>query len=624
MVSLAKKKKKKESGRSFGGVDWATTIGLLLLCVAVASPDLVRARHADPIRLPVYRESFVKLRVGNPGRDLTLRLDQASNETLTLFVPPTSYSETVSYRGDGSWTDVVYVGPLRLRLPFRVDPSRRDGNTFVTHHGVLGLGRRSHLWHRWTRASVSASALSLGEYDRSVETGPHHFSLQSAVVDDGRTDSSSSSSSSSPSYYLPVTVASNGNDGERTERVYRAVFDPSSSVTRLPPSLYHHRHDLTLQFEDSDSNVVVELHLDERDMRIELPTNFAREQVVKQKRHGGDDGGGDDDQSDVVVLGAGLCRRFVYHDDVVRNRRRLCPTYALYDDGGSQPTFDAWASLLLVLVYVFWLVAVITERLTDRRPGHHGDGVVADRRRCTIVSRIEMYAYVAVALLVAEQVWAYDVRRYVDHHLHVRCGGGGGGYRHHRRLDAIGCGLFDAIVVGLALTIAAGLATAWRHARSCHGLAVRRCLVETTLVLGIWLCQVSRHELVVDHIFLIVVAAFHAVIRTVAALDYLLLAASATTTSDRRRRPRRRTVMDRGLLIVYALSALAFFYYYNALPFLDRFWHSYGQRLASSLALLVGIVGVPALYLFSVGNAERLERDVERLVDRVYDHNGKK
>lgn len=156
-------------------------LGLLLLVVLVAIlalfPDVSEALIQKSIRIPLYQRQYIQVKVGKPGRVLTLRLRWDKNQ-IFLYDSPYTYSNTFGDAG----SDVFYLSPdippLRLPVVYAQEPSqllstympfynglRQDTSGGVAYSGVIGLGPASPVWTHWKNFTVSKYTLVLGAYD---------------------------------------------------------------------------------------------------------------------------------------------------------------------------------------------------------------------------------------------------------------------------------------------------------------------------------------------------------------------------------------------------------------------------------------------------------------------------
>src|SRR6516164_632960 len=85
---------------------------LLLLVLTCAVEAFIHA--LDPVRLPLYMHQYVSVHVGNPGRDLRLRL-RFDLDGVYLYDDPKSYSDTFAEPPESS--DIFYLSKVKIRLP---------------------------------------------------------------------------------------------------------------------------------------------------------------------------------------------------------------------------------------------------------------------------------------------------------------------------------------------------------------------------------------------------------------------------------------------------------------------------------------------------------------------------
>lgn len=148
-----------------------TALFLLALLSAVHSLPLA---SLDPVQLPIFERSHVKLLLGNPGQLVSFRLNYSLDE-IQLHTDLSSSSQTYTEFG-GSGTELFYLGDYGLRLPFRYSADRSEPTLLLSrpgpYGGTLGLGRYSPLWKYWRRVTYSPTGITLGAHDRYTQRQP--------------------------------------------------------------------------------------------------------------------------------------------------------------------------------------------------------------------------------------------------------------------------------------------------------------------------------------------------------------------------------------------------------------------------------------------------------------------
>lgn len=155
----------------------ALLLGLLLLVLTVCEVQQTEALILKKIRIPLYQRQYVQLKVGIPGRVLTLRLrwDLSTNY---LYDSPYSYSNTFGAEGSDLFFLAPDIPPVRLPVVYSQEPSqllsphlpyynglRQDTSGGVTYNGVLGMGPDSYIWRYWTSYTLSKFTLVMGGFD---------------------------------------------------------------------------------------------------------------------------------------------------------------------------------------------------------------------------------------------------------------------------------------------------------------------------------------------------------------------------------------------------------------------------------------------------------------------------
>lgn len=329
---------------------------------------------------------------------------------------------------------------------------------------------------------------------------------------------------------------------------YRVHYEPGDPFTRLPAELYEHLDRLDVLLPRN-----THLQLEYTDYMSTLPTGFDYSVLRKQPRGSRD-----------VVLGEHTVRQLVSHNNVLERRRDIRPAYNLFDRGNTQPHFGTAAGIVLVSALVTWLLLVLSERM--------GDQVSLD-----ILSHVELYGYAAAALLAWMEHAAFRCSRVLYHHMSCS--------------ERTAWPVYGVVLAAIVCNVLVGSVLAlWRY-RSAHRLWLRRAALETALSLALWLTQIDRHLSLVDHLLLLVVAAFYAVTRSMTALDSLL-----------HRKPAARCAVT----LCYAVAAHLFALVYTITPFLDRFFYGFPHRTSSAIMLWTVFVALPLLYLFTQINIAKL------------------
>ncbi len=477
----------------------------------------------EPItKLPVYHKEYIEVLVGNPGQYLKLRMDRNSNTTIVLFDAPYKHSQTTVIYENGIGSELFYMGCVVVRLPYVINPSLRTFDTKVTYHGVIGLGKESLIWTHWPRATIGPATLCLGDYDHGVDRNTYKpFNLHGKLNEP-----------------YPATV--NGQQ-------HNVYFLPGSKYTYLPRELYI-KHDLKeplpLFYFESDAS----LGLDEEDMEERTATGFPVT-AVKQQRVNND-----------IILGEYPCLNFVSHEDHITGDQTLCPSYDFFDVGNSQPTFGSISGLLLSVALVFWLMLIFDERFQTPEQEQ-------DCREITSTLAFEIYAYVASLFVIIIEYQAFKCKRFIEHHL-PQCNG--------REC-------FDIIPIIFGITLVGGIITLFLP-RRFKWRKLRRCFVETALVLAIWISQIHQHTSMPSHLLILTVSSIYIVLRLLAILEEIIY-------WD--------LTLQFLILLLYAIFATVFFISHNLHPFITRFWFGLGDVDNAVIHLLVILGFIPTLYFIT-------------------------
>lgn len=538
---------------------------LLFLIILLSSR---RTQATVVVHLPVQHHEFVTLTVGNPGDDRLLRLDFSANTTLTLFSLPSSYSQSYAqYRSATSGSELIYIGSERMRVDTAYGSAAMRYDTPVSYHGVLGLGARSHLWRRWCRFSYSSNLLSLGEFDRSLERSTY---LPFSVIVDTHP----------PNSYVRA-------HNRHTSVEYQVRYEPGEPYTRLPLPLYNElvsgSGQLELRVGSAQLNTHFSLTISHADYMVRMPNSFEYPMLRAQRRG-----------STEVVLGEYSTRSFVSHNDWVIQKREIHPAYSMFDSGDTQAIFDSVCSVLLALVYAYWLALVMGERNRN-----------AEKR----VRLVATYAYVVCAVVALTESKAYVVERYLSHLL--------GEESSSLRSTAE---LLPALICLLAV-VSASVSTLLHRRR--HRITIHRLLLEPTLLLTMWLCQAAYGTTKVRLMFSVLLSAL-ALVSTMLVYGGAILrlgdpepAAVVATTSP----PKgsmvaqflRRDQLLHAVGIVSVVGLATFLLFFNLIPFQDCFWYGYPLRAESIAILAVCVVAIPFIYVFFGVHISKQQATIELL-----------
>lgn len=163
------------------------SVALLFLCLLHSAVGLLGYGASDPVYLHLIASDYVKLRVGNPGKLYTFRINLTLSD-IHFHRRIETESRTVTSHPDGSGSELIYIGHSVYRLPFHYasfDASDRvaEMTTATQNVATLGLGRNSPLWRHWRSYSLTRDRLVLGELDRfarlSSEDWPALISISS-------------------------------------------------------------------------------------------------------------------------------------------------------------------------------------------------------------------------------------------------------------------------------------------------------------------------------------------------------------------------------------------------------------------------------------------------------------
>lgn len=419
------------------------------------------------VKLPVVHDHYIDVIVGNPGKDLRLRVSWGSNTSLVLFSSPDEISTTY---GENPDTVLVYMGSTLVRLGYRVDARLWDRRVDVLYDGILGMGYWSDIWRYWSKATLSSHKLVLGAYDETVSRvsySPFHMIFDRLNP------------------YINVTVH---------QRNYSLVFDPSSVYSYFPRELYRNITDCDFEIKH------LHMEIDDGDIKERLISGFDRS-LIRHKSRSDDN---------LIVLGEQFIHSFVLYYDAVTRKQVVMASYDFFAEGRAQPLYSYFCMFVYFLLSVFWLGVVLTHEaheLSSRKPSD-----LHNHPRATLFSMIELYVYTSgVLVLFAESV---GFARYRTMAFFIGSG------------DHVG--YYVVFIVAMYATVLVGFAVALYAYSTMHFLSVRRIFVETT-TFGLWWLATLHWRSIFAIYSLVVVASVYSVLQSLQFFMALLTQHGALT-----------------------------------------------------------------------------------------------
>ena len=404
------------------------------------------------VKLPVVHDHYINVIVGNPGKDLRLRVSWGSNTTLVLFSSPDEISTTY---GENPDTVLVYMGSTLVRLGYKVDYNQWDRRMAVRYDGILGMGYWSDIWRYWSRVTLSSKKLVLGAYDQTVSRisySPFHMIFDKTHP------------------YVNVSVHG---------RSYSLVFNPASVYSYFPRELYRNVTDCDIKIKH------LHLEIDDGDIKEKLVSGFDRS-LIRHKISSTDN---------LIVLGEQFLHSFVLYYDAVLQKSVVMASYDFFADGRAQPLYSYFCMFVYFLLSVFWLGVVLTHELhelSNKRPSD-----LHRHPRATLFTVIELYVYTSATLVLFTE--SVGFARYRTMAFYIGTG------------DHIG--YYVVFIVVMYFSVLVGCAVALYSYSSLHFLSVRRIFVETT-TFGMWWLATLHWRAVFAVYALVIVAAVYAVLQS--------------------------------------------------------------------------------------------------------------
>jgi hypothetical protein len=439
---------------------------LFTLCSGSENFNTLDNYHADRIpvvKLPVVHDHYVNVVIGNPGKDMRLRIVWGLNISLVLFTSPDEVSLTYTEHPS---TVLVYMGASLIRLGFEVDYHLWDKRVAVAHDGLLGMGYWSDIWRYWSKVTYSSQKLVLGAFDKNV----------------ARTN------------YKPFTMILTEEHPWVDVKVhgwnYTLTYDQTSKYSYFPHSLYRNITNYDIEINH------LHMEIDDGDVKEPLVSGFDR-MLVKHKNSVNDT---------LIVLGEQFAHSFVLYYDAITHTRIVMASYDLFADARAQPEYTYFCMILYFTLSVFWLAVVWThERHGLPRFGlqsftsHH-------HPRAPLFSMIELFVYVSALLILLTESVGFARYRTMAFYMDAS--------------DNIA--YYIVFSVFMYSSILAGISLGLYSYKTLHLIGFRRIFVETTTFGLFWLSLLHQHSLFAVYT-LVFSAAFYAVLRTLQFVMAVLL-----------------------------------------------------------------------------------------------------
>lgn len=303
------------------------------------------------IRIPLYQRQYVQVKVGHPGRPLTLRLRWDLNVNY-LYDSPYTYSNTFSSTGGGS--DVFYLSPsiLPLRLPVIYDrePSqlqssllphyngmRQDTSGGVSYNGILAMGPTSAIWQYWSSFTISKYTLVLGgAFDPVDSLGIDAIQLKSKIGFLTLIDALGSENGT-----LPIDFDLAEEFTFVPLRIYPSIYDlvfkkNDHRISNLisPNNSTSSRSSLLFWMSSSSSVITTSYGGPERTLQISERAGKNASQITLGRIH--------------------LLEDFVYHQNKATGMEVVQEVYDTFPSAEDEHAPDAFLALLSLILWAVW------------------------------------------------------------------------------------------------------------------------------------------------------------------------------------------------------------------------------------------------------------------------------
>lgn len=315
--------------------------------------------HLSPIvKLPLTKNDYLCVIVGNPGKNMCLFIDHECNETIILYDEPTFTSQTyTSYPP----SVLLYLGSHAFRFNAVFDSTLRDPTPYFDNEdGRICFGIMSQVWNHWTKATFSPDFIVLGDFDLSLTRDTYRtFEIRFDKV-----------------YPTNVTVA---------DAQYYLWYDSSTIYTYLPNNLFFNMSLLDLVF-GNDHHIHV--GIDDVDVSVQNPLSLFTHNTIK--RHG---------SNDTIVFGRAFTKNFVIFYDAVSQTRWVRPAFDFFNYGLGRDIWVYTVGALCNLFILFWMGKILLKFKPD---------VVAQR-----FSILETFIYTASLVVLYVEIFGYASQRFI-------------------------------------------------------------------------------------------------------------------------------------------------------------------------------------------------------------------
>lgn len=495
------------------------------------------AESAPVVQVPIYQQKFVKLLLGNPGHYITLRIDYAMNDTLVLFNLPSGYSNTYV-----QYEDLPSKGSELLYIGcFMIRIPVKFDNSLRKYDTKVNYG----------------GIIGLGYYSQ-IWNYWQKMTISSSMLVFGMYDQSLARRNYKPFEMhtikdSPIKVNINNDE-------YNLYYKPGDTFTRLPLELYHHVSKTIMELHETNHFT---LQLEKNDYTTKLPTGFEYS-LLKRQSEGSND----------IILGEHASKSLICHYNFVTNTKEIHPSYNLFDYGDTQPSFDSISGIILCITISYWLVIIISEKLDSSF-------------KLGIASKIEIYGYIISILFVLIEHRAYKCERYIQHYLSCK------ETNIMMPFTILFSIFFINSILGMILSV-----YSWS---SKHFFSIRRAILETTLILALWITQISNHQTIYDHLLLIAVSSLYCILRLLSVFNETLF---------RHFHKHKYQLLIYIILSIYSIWSILFCIIYNLNPMLNRFWYSFPDKDISIILMFTLFIGLPFLFFFTIIHISKIRNTI--------------
>lgn len=490
-------------------------------------------RPAPVAKINVYYTKFIDVVIGNPGHVTRLQINFGCQDTIILFNTPEDNSLTWS---EHPHTLIVYLGPVLIRVSFRVDITQKDFKSYYPYEGYLCLGKQSDIWQYWSKLTVSPYRIIFGEYDESLSRitfDPFLFTFH-------KNESQNN-----------ITTLVNNHE-------YPLLFNLSDEYTTLPRKLYHNISLMDISIDN------IHFDIEREDFTVHLINGFDRTMLRKSYRH-------DDNR---IIFGQNFIRNFVIYHDIISSTTNVMPSFDLFNYGNSEPFYSVFSLTLFLSITIVWTAIIFVknkekiekkEELISSNIGESEKPQTDEHHiKPEVFSTLELYTYLCTILFLFIDV------------------GGLAGYRHFNfLLHTSSNTYYITLTIIILCNTLIGIPLSFYNRKTYKLLNLRRVFLETSLFTMLWLLNAHYHK---THSFLFlttILTSFYTITRLVQFIMCLMF----------------HNFLMKFVTGIYSVFSIVFFVYFVSRPVINFFFFKFNDQTGGVLITTLFLVFIPSFFI---------------------------